>query len=198
MRGLAGQDTAAQVWAGTHTVFFWAYVAVDLAVFAGVGVVFWGRSRAGGGAGRGGGGRRALSPVRCRPGSFLANVVPWWLLGHPAVWQYALIAGWTALISGIALAGPWRRDPFGPPGVVAVATVLIVGLDVMTGSRLQLGAPFGLSVLAAGRFYGIGGEGIGLYAVCGIIAVAWAGHTLLRAGAGAGRSRPRPRSRFLR
>ena len=110
-------------------------------------------------------------------------MVPWWLLGHPAVWQYALIAGWTALISVIALAGPWRRDPFGPPGVVAAATVLIVGLDVMTGSRLQLGAPFGLSVLAAGRFYGIGGEGIGLYAVCGIIAVAWAGHTLLRAGA---------------
>ena len=115
-------------------------------------------------------------------GSFLANVVPWWLLGHPAVWQYALIAGWTAAVSVIALAGPWRRDPFGPPGVVAAATVLIVGLDVMTGSRLQLGAPFGLSVLAAGRFYGIGGEGIGLYAVCGIIAVAWAGHTLLRPG----------------
>ena len=96
----------------------------------------------------------------------------------------------------IALAGPWRRDPFGPPGVVAVATVLIVGLDVMTGSRLQLGAPFGLSVLEGGRFYGIGGEGIGLYAVCAIIAVAWAGHTLLRAGpSAAGRLPPRPRSR---
>ena len=42
VRVLAGQDTAAQVWAGTHTVFFWAYAVVDLAVFAGVGVVFWG------------------------------------------------------------------------------------------------------------------------------------------------------------
>ena len=42
VRVLAGQDTAAQVWAGTHTVFFWAYAVVDLAVFAGVGVVWWG------------------------------------------------------------------------------------------------------------------------------------------------------------
>ena len=151
-------------------------------MFAGVGVVFWGA----------GPGRRRRRAAWWRAAgtiagavpaaSFLANVVPWWLLGHPALWQYALVAGWTAVVSGIALAGPWRRDPFGPPGAVAAATVLIVGLDVMTGSRLQLGAPFGLSVLAGGRFYGIGGEGIGLYAVCAIIAVAWAGHTLRRAG----------------
>ena len=182
VRSLAGQDSAAQVWAGTHAVFFWAYAGADLAVFAGVGVVFWGA----------GPGRRRRRAAWWRAAgtiagavpaaSFLANVVPWWLLGHPALWQYALVAGWTAVVSGIALAGPWRRDPFGPPGAVAAATVLIVGLDVMTGSRLQLGAPFGLSVLAGGRFYGIGGEGIGLYAVCAIIAVAWAGHTLRRAG----------------
>ena len=59
-------------------------------------------------------------------------------------------------------------------------TVLIVGLDVITGSRLQLGSPFGLSVLEGGRFYGIGGAGIGLYAVCAVIAIAWVGNALLR------------------
>ncbi len=178
VRGLIGQDSAAQVWRSTHTVFFWAYALAGLAVFAGVGLVFWG-------AGPGRRARRArwwrtagVIAGAVPAGSFLANVVPWWLLAHPAVWQYALTAAGTALISGLALAGPWRRDPFGPPGVVALSTVLIVGLDVMTGSRLQLGAPFGLSVLEAGRFYGIGGEAIGLYAVCTILAVAWAGHTL--------------------
>ena len=57
--------------------------------------------------------------------------------------------------------------------------MLIVGLDVMTGSRLQMGSPFGLSVLEGGRFYGIGGEGIGLYAACAMITIAWAGNTLL-------------------
>ena len=127
--------------------------------------------------------------VRARPGRpadrgrlFHRGLVPWWLLAHPALWQYGLTLGWTAVVSGIALAGPWRRDPFGPPGAVALITVLVVGLDVMTGSRLQLGAPFGLSVLEGGRFYGIGGEGIGLYAVCVMVAAAWAGGTLLRAG----------------
>ena len=99
---------------------------------------------------------------------------------HPAIWQYGLTAVWTAAVSAIALAGPWRRDPFGPPGAVAAMTVLIVGLDVITGSRLQLGSPFGLSVLEGGRFYGIGGAGIGLYAVCAVIAIAWVGNTLLR------------------
>ncbi len=178
VRGLAGQDSAAQVWRSTHSIFYWTYAVVDLAVFAGVGLVFWG-------AGPGRQARRArwwrtagVIAGAVPAGSFLANVVPWWLLGHPAVWQYALTVVGTALVAGLALAGPWRRDPFGPPGVVALSTVLIVGLDVMTGSRLQLGAPFGLSVLEAGRFYGIGGEAIGLYAVCTILAVAWAGHTL--------------------
>ncbi len=180
VRGLIGQDTTAQVWMGTHTIFFWAYALVDVAVFAGVGLV-WRGGRPGRRRRRAGLWRAAGTIAGAVPaGSFLASLVPWWLLAHPAVWQYGLTVAWTAVVSVIALAGPWRRDPFGPPGAVALMTVLVVGLDVMTGSRLQLGAPFGLSVLEGGRFYGIGGEGIGLYAVCAMIAVAWAGSTLLR------------------
>ena len=37
----------------------------------------------------------------------------------------------------------------------------------MTGSRLQLETPFGLSVLEAGRFYGIGNEALGIYGIAG-------------------------------
>ncbi len=106
--------------------------------------------------------------------------MPWWELSHPAIWLYGLTAAWTAVIGVIALGGPWRRDPFGPPGAVAAVTVAVIGLDVITGSRLQMGTPFGLSVLEAGRFYGIGGEAVGLYAVCGILAAAWTGHAVLR------------------
>jgi len=29
-------------------------------------------------------------------GSFLANLVPWWLMSHPAIWQYGLIVAGTA------------------------------------------------------------------------------------------------------
>ena len=186
IRGLAGQDTTYQVWTSTHTIFFWTYALVDVAAFAGIGVLCWG--------GRPDRRRRRAALWRIAgtvagavaAGCFLANLVPWWLMSHPPIWQYGLTVAGTAVVSAIALGGPWRRDPFGPPGAVAAATVLIVGLDVMTGSRLQLGSPFGLSVLEGGRFYGIGGEAIGLYAVCGIIAAAWAGNALLR------RRRPGP------
>ena len=186
VHGLAGQDTTYQVWTSTHTIFFWTYALADVALFAGIGLIFWGgqaecRRR-----------RAALwriaGPIAgaVPAGSFLANLVPWWLLAHPAIWQYGLTLAAAAIVAAIALAGPWRRDPFGPPGAVAMLTILIVGLDVMTGSRLQMGSPFGLSVLEAGRFYGIGGEAIGLYAVCAMIAAAWVGNTLLRRARGIG------------
>ena len=182
LRGLIGQDTTAQVWMSTHEIFFWIYVAVDLVVFIGIGLLFWGgqpdRRRRRAALWRLAGIIAGAVPA----GSFLANLVPWWLMSHPAIWQYGLTVVWTAAVSAIALAGPWRRDPFGPPGAVAAMTVLIVGLDVITGSRLQLGSPFGLSVLEGGRFYGIGGAGIGLYAVCAVLAIAWVGNTLLRRG----------------
>jgi hypothetical protein len=186
IRGLAGQDTTYQVWTSTHTIFFWTCALVDIAAFAGIGLLCWGgqpdlRQR-----------RAALWRIAgtvtgaVAAGSFLANLEPWWLMSHPAIWQYGLTVAGTAVVSAIALGGPWRRDPFGPPGAVAAATVLIIGLDVMTGSRLQLGSPFGLSVLEGGRFYGIGGEAIGLYAVCGIVAAGWAGNTRLRRRPGPG------------
>ncbi len=50
----------------------------------------------------------------------------------------------------------------------------------MTGLRLQLETPFGLSVLEAGRFYGIGNEALGIYGISGLFAAAWAALVLLR------------------
>jgi hypothetical protein len=50
----------------------------------------------------------------------------------------------------------------------------------MTGSRLQLETPFGLSVLEAGRFYGIGNEALGIYGIAGLFGAGWLALTLLR------------------
>ena len=59
VRGLIGQDTTAQVWAGTHSVFYWSYVVLDLVVFAGIGLLLLGRvAGAAARGGRGGGGGR--------------------------------------------------------------------------------------------------------------------------------------------
>jgi hypothetical protein len=180
VRSLVGRDTAEQVWRSTHSPFFWAYALADIVVMAGIGLAFWGAAPE---ARR----RRArwwrvagVFAVSVPVGTFLANLVPWWQFAHPAVWLYAVAAAWAAVIGAAALLGPWRRDPLGPFGVICLLTVVVLGIDVMTGSRLQLETPFGLSVLQAGRFYGIGNEALGIYGITALLAAAWLALLALR------------------
>jgi len=180
VRSLVGRDTAEQVWRSTHSEFFWAYALADILVMAAIGLAFWGaapevrrrRARWWRVAG--------VFAVSVPVGTFLANLVPWWLFAHPAVWLYAVAAAWAAVIGAAALFGPWRPDPLGPFGVICLLTVVVLGIDVMTGSRLQLETPFGLSVLEAGRFYGIGNEALGIYGITGLLAAAWLALLALR------------------
>lgn len=113
-------------------------------------------------------------------GTFLAGLVPWGQLSHPAVWLYGLGAGWAAVIAGCAVIGPWRKDPFGPVGFVCAVTLGVIGIDVITGSHLQIGAPFGLSLVEAGRLYGVGNNALGVYVVAGMFTAGWAAVTVLR------------------
>jgi hypothetical protein len=178
VRGLTGEDTAAQVYRSTAAWFFAAYAVGDCVIFGAIMLLFWGTSRRAR--------RRSCARIAGAaagavvPASFLASVVPWWLLPHPAILLYAMTAGWAAVIGAAALAGPWRRNPLGPAGFIGAVTVAVIGLDVMTGSRLQMGTPFGLSALLAGRFYGVGNNALGPYAVSGMLAAAWIAST--RAG----------------
>ncbi len=184
VRSLVGRDTAEQVWTSTHDTFFWAYALADAAVLAAIGLACWGsteekrRRRARGW--RVAGVFAASVPV----GTFLANLVPWSASAHPAAVLYAVSVALAAVVALAALLsfrwGPWRRDPLGPFGVVCLLTLVVLGIDVMTGSRLQLQTPFGLSVLEAGRFYGIGNEALGIYGMSGLLAAAWLALVALR------------------
>ncbi len=173
VRSLVGRDTAEQVWRSTHSTFFWVYAVADTLVMAVIGLASWGaapdrrRRRARGWRVAG------LFAVTVPVGTFLANLVPWWLFAHPAAWLYGLSLAWALILGAAALAGPWRRDPLGPFGVIALLTLVVLGIDVMTGSRLQMETPFGLSVLEAGRFYGIGNEALGIYGITALLAAAW-------------------------
>ncbi len=181
---LVGRDTAEQVWTSTHDKFFWAYALADAVVLAAIGLAYWGaseekrRRRARGW--RVAGVFAASVPV----GTFLANLVPWSTSAHPAAALYAVSVALAGVIGLAALLsfkrGPWRRDPVGPFGVVCLLTLVVLGIDVMTGSRLQLETPFGLSVLEAGRFYGIGNEALGIYGMSGLLGAAWLGLVALR------------------
>ncbi len=193
VKSLVGQDTAEQVWRDTHGAFFWAYALADAAAMVGISLFAWGaapeRRRRRARQWRVAGVFAAAVPV----GTFLANLVPWSLTSHPAVWLYTVAVVIALIIGAAALAGPWRKDPLGPFGVIALLTLLVLGIDVMTGSRLQLQTPFGLSVLEAGRFYGIGNEALGIYGLAGLTAAGWLALLLLRRSA----SSPRPGSRRL-
>ena len=189
VRSLIGQDTAAQVYRSTQARFLVIYAASEIVLMAGLALALRGpgeeRTRRRRGACRRAGVAMAAVPA----GTFLASLVPWPVLPHPALLLYALALAWAAVIALAAIAGPWRRDPFGPPGFVAAVTVAVIGVDVVTGSHLQLGTPFGLSALEAGRFYGVGNNALGVYAVAGILSATWAGAAGLRAGLRAGSRR---------
>ena len=124
--------------------------------------------------------------------TFLANLVPWSLSAHPAAWLYTTSVALAAVIALAALLGPWRRDPLAPFGVVCLFTLVVLGIDVMTGSRLQLETPFGLSVLEAGRFYGIGNEALGIYGISGLLGAGWLGLVALRRSTSSRPSSRRP------
>lgn len=182
VRGLIAQDTAAQVYRTTFGWIFVIFAVVEAAAFGLIVLVWRGRGedtrRRRRAAARTAGVALAAVPA----GTFLASLVPWWALPHPAVLLYLLAAIWAALIATVALTGPWRRDPLGPAGVVGAITIAVIGLDVMTGSRLQLSTPFGLNVLWGGRIYGEDNNTVGLYAASAILCAAWLAGLLKRSG----------------
>jgi hypothetical protein len=176
IEAMTSRDTAEQVWKSSHNAFFWAYSLADAVALAAIGLAAWGASDA----------RRrrrarwwrvagvfaAAVPV----GTFLANLVPWSSSSHPALALYAASAGLALVVALAALAAGRRLASLGPLtpfGLVCLFTLAVLGVDVMTGSRLQLETPFGLSVLEAGRFYGIGNEALGIYGISGLFVAGW-------------------------
>jgi hypothetical protein len=183
--GLLDRDTAEQVWLASHGWFLLGYGLADALAFGLPAVLLWGageeRRRARGRCWRIAGALAVAVPL----GSYLANFVPWWQLPHPAWWLYGLAVGLTLVVAAAALvaaalAGPWRRDPVAPFGLICLATLALLALDAMTGSRLQLEAPFGLSLLVSGRYYGIGNDVLGVYCVSALAGAAWLGRAAPR------------------
>ena len=175
--GLIARDNAEQVWIATHGWFFAGYAAAGALAFGLVVLLSRGSGREPRRRRarwlRGAGTVAAAVPLA----SYLANLAPWWYWAHPAWWLYGMTIGWTLVAAAAALAGPWRRDTPGPFGAICAATALLLAVDVTAGSRLQLNAPFGLSLLVSGRFYGIGNDALGVYCVSVLVAAAWLAST---------------------
>ena len=170
IRSLVARDAAEQVWLSTHGAFLLAYALADAVAFGLLGLA-----------------RRPAAfriagvfAVSVPAGTFLANLVPWWRLARPAVWLYGVAVALSLVIALAALTATRRRDPLAPLGALCLLTLAVLGLDVMTGSRLQLDAPFGLSMIESGRYYGIGNAALGIYGVTALFGAAWLGLLALR------------------
>ncbi|WP_176093335.1 hypothetical protein [Verrucosispora sp. NA02020] len=107
------------------------------------------------------------------PAALLAEAVPWWRNVHPA----ASFAGLTMVLLAAATLlvrlTPGYGTTLGPLGAVAGLTTLAVGLDVVTGARLQLNGVIGYSALEGGRYAGLGTVGLGVFVAGALLTGGW-------------------------
>ncbi|MCI0687408.1 MAG: hypothetical protein L0Y54_09260 [Sporichthyaceae bacterium] len=185
---LQDTDVAAQVVRSSGGWIFGALEGGQYLLYLLIGGVALWRARA-----------RSADPARWRPAvrvlglaalffgavpaaGYLVNLVPWWRIEPPTG---GLLLGLGALALGVAalaLAGPWRRHPIGPPAMLAAVTLAVLVVDAVAGSRLQLNSLFGLSPLVAGRFYGFGNVAFAVFAMAALFTATVAGSYLIGTG----------------
>ncbi|MDN3351668.1 hypothetical protein [Actinomadura sp. DC4] len=114
----------------------------------------------------------ALAAAAVPVSTYLVNVLPWWHTASPLAWLVAGVAAFDASVVAVAVAGPWRRDILGPGTVIAAVTAAVLGLDLVTGSDLQLNSLMGYSPLVGGRYYGMGNIAFAVLATSSLLAAA--------------------------
>lgn len=111
--------------------------------------------------------------------TFLANLIPWWRAETGLLAVIGAVAVFVTIICLVALLGPWRNLRLGPLGFIGGVTAVVLAVDVITGSRLQIASLMGLPPLVAGRFYGLGNVQFALFSSGALmLAVALADHAL--------------------
>jgi hypothetical protein len=128
----------------------------------------------------------ALACAAVPVSTYLANLVPWWSAGRPLFALAAALAAADALVVAVALAGPWRRTLLGPGTVVVAATAITIGLDLLTGTPLQLNSLMGYSPLVGGRYYGLGNIAFSVFATSTLLTSVGVAQWLVRRGNGDG------------
>lgn len=114
--------------------------------------------------------------------TFLANLVPWWRSEDDLTTVVGVVLVWVAVISAVALLGPWRDRRLGPFGVVAGITSAVLAVDVATGSRLQISSLMGQQPVVAGRFYGLGNVQFALFATGALLLATSVADAAVKAG----------------
>ncbi len=114
------------------------------------------------------------------PAALVADVVPWWRVGAAGQLFGAVTLTVVAVLTAAVRLGPWWRGNLGPLGAVGGIVGGIVGLDVLTGARLQLNGVAGYSALEGGRYAGVGTVGLGLLFTGFLLVAGWYAQRLHR------------------
>ncbi|MFB4274126.1 hypothetical protein ACBJ59_02430 [Nonomuraea sp. MTCD27] len=173
---LVRADTAGVSVRGTTGVFFTAFAILQVGFYA---VAYFLLSR-----------RRRLGLVgtaaivlACVPAStYAVNLLPWDRSPYVVVTLIGGVLAGTALIAAVALLGPWRRDPLGPPAAVAAITAAVLAGDLLTGTTLQFNSLMGYTAVVGGRYYGLANIPFALLATAVLMVTAIAAELLVRAG----------------
>ncbi|GAA0317541.1 hypothetical protein [Kineococcus aurantiacus] len=181
-------DAAAQAVQPLVGPFFTVWGASQIVLYAVATIAL--RKAWGGPAGR----RRILAGLRVLAvvfgavcaSTFLANTIPWWRHGSSTGSHLLAVSGavalYVAVITALALLGPWRRHALGPLGFVGFVTAAVLAVDCATGSRLITSSLNGLQPVVAGRFYGLGNQQFALFATGSLLFTIAVADRLVRDG----------------
>ena len=114
------------------------------------------------------------------PAALVADAVPWWRTDAAGLIFSVVTLAVVATLTSPVILGPWRRGALGPLGAVAGIVATIVGVDVLTGARLQLNGVAGYSALEGGRYAGLGTVGLGLLLASILLLAGWLGQRFRR------------------
>jgi hypothetical protein len=125
----------------------------------------------------------AAIAMACLPVStYVVNLLPWDHSPNIPPTLIGCVLAVTAALSAIALLGPWRRDPLGPPAAVCVINFAVLVGDLLTGTHLQFNALMGYTAVVGGRYYGLANIPFALLATSVLMGAAVAAEHLVRAG----------------
>ncbi|MEV4804715.1 hypothetical protein AB0K18_32355 [Nonomuraea sp. NPDC049421] len=124
----------------------------------------------------------AVVPACVPVATYAVNVLPWDRSPYPVATLIGAVLAMTATIAAVALLGPWRRDPLGPPAAVTAITAAVLVADLLTGTTLQFNSLMGYTAVVGGRFYGLANIPFALLVTSVLMCSAIAAQHLLRAG----------------
>lgn len=104
------------------------------------------------------------------PWTYLVGLFP---LGSISPAGQGFLVAALGLLTGLVVEVLTRRfaPQIPPPAVLAVASVLVPAVDIVTGGRLQLSTIFGYSPIVAGRFAGFGNQVFSVFAISLLLVV---------------------------